>query len=71
MRSRTSLPKAVGVRLRVAGLEDAAVDAATHVFDEGSEQLPLDRRDAEVGIQVTRQVSTASFEMLQGADWFA
>jgi hypothetical protein len=41
----------VGVRRRVAGLEDAGVDAATHVFDERAEEPPVDRTDGEGGVE--------------------
>ena len=44
------LPEAVLVGRRVAGLEDAAVDAAAHVLDEGAEDAAVEVRDHEVAI---------------------
>ena len=35
---------------RVAGLEDALVDAAAEMLDEGAEQAPIRRADDEVAI---------------------
>ncbi len=42
--------KAPLVRGRVAGLEDAGVDAAAQVLDEGAEQAPIELRDHEVAV---------------------
>ena len=42
--------KAALVGGRVAGLEDALVDAAAEMLDEGAEQAPIRRADDEVAI---------------------
>lgn len=43
--------QAVGVGRRVAGFEDAGVDAAAEVLDEGTEETGVDLADGEGGVE--------------------
>ena len=44
------LPEALGVGCRMARLEDAAVDAAAQMLDEGAEQPPLGDADGKIAM---------------------
>ena len=46
----TSLRKSLGVRGRMSGLVDAAIDAASEMLDEGAEQAGIGIADGEIAI---------------------
>ena len=48
------LAEALGVGGRVAGLVDAAIDAAAEMLDEGAEQARIGAADGEIAIAAGR-----------------
>ncbi len=51
------LAEALGVGRRMAGLEDAAVDAAPEMLDEGAEQPRMGGADGEIAMQADADVT--------------
>ena len=51
------LAEALGVGGRMAGLEDAAIDAAAEMLDEGAEQARIGAADGEIAMQADLDVT--------------
>ena len=51
------LAEALGVGGRMAGLEDAAIDAAAEMLDEGAEQARVGAADGEIAMKADFDVT--------------